>query len=234
MERYRNLICPDRRSESRGNGCRMFFAMAAACTAVFIISACGAGNASSSAASAGSPAAPAGVSGSLPSGGAGSGAPVAPGSGSAPAPGSGSPLGPGAGPGSPSAPASQYLEALNPVSNSGDLNTGNVEVNGQNYASSVYLYLNPGPASVSFNLGRQWRALDATVGVSDDSPENQKVQFQIFADQRLIYNHIFELGQSQHITLNVTNVLRLELVATLASTYAGGTNAVWGNANLTG
>ena len=75
--------------------------------------------------------------------------------------------------------------------------------------------------------------LDATVGVSDDSPQNQKVQFQVFADQRLIYNHVFELGQSQRITLNVTNVLRLELVATLASAYVGGTNAVWGNANLT-
>jgi NPCBM/NEW2 domain len=211
----------------------MFSAVAAACIAVFIISACGAGGASSSAASAGSPAAPAVVSGSLPNGGAGSGAPVAPGSGSAPAPGSGSPLAPGAGSGSPSAPASQYLEALNPVANSGDLNTGNVEVNGQNYANSVYLYLNPGPASVSFNLGRQWRTLDTTVGVSDDSPENQKVQFQVFADQRLIYNHIFELGQSRRITLNVTNVLRLELVATLSSAYVGQTNAVWGNANLT-
>jgi hypothetical protein len=45
--------------------------------------------------------------------------------------------------------------------------------------------------------------------LSDDSPENEKVQFQIFADQRSIYNHVFELGQSQQINLNVSGVLRL-------------------------
>ena len=86
---------------------------------------------------------------------------------------------------------------------------------------------------MSYNLGRQWRHLEATVGLSDDSPENEKVQFQIFADQRSIYNHVFELGQSQQINLKVSGVLRLELVATLASAYVGETEAVWGNANLT-
>ena len=86
---------------------------------------------------------------------------------------------------------------------------------------------------MSYNLGRQWRHLEATVGLSDDSPENEKVQFQIFADQRSIYNHVFELGQSQQINLNVSGVLRLELVATLTSAYVADTEAVWGDANLT-
>jgi hypothetical protein len=141
-------------------------------------------------------------------------------------------------PGSPSASspsqavASQYLAALNPVSGSGDLFTGSTEVNGQYFADSVYLDLNPGPGNVSYNLGRQWRDLEATVGLSDDSPENGNVQFQVFADGRSIYNHVFQLGQSQQITLNVTGVLRLELAATLASAYVGQTEAVWGNASL--
>jgi hypothetical protein len=128
--------------------------------------------------------------------------------------------------------ASQYLAALNPVSGSGDLFTGSTEVNGQYFADSVYLDLNPGPGNVSYNLGRQWRDLEATVGLSDDSPENGNVQFQVFADGRSIYNHVFQLGQSQQITLNVTGVLRLELAATLASAYVGQTEAVWGNASL--
>ena len=105
-------------------------------------------------------------------------------------------------------------------------------MNGKYYANSVYLSVNPGPANVSYNLGRQWRELDATVGLSDDSPENEKVQFQVLADDRTIYNGVFELGQSRQISLNVTGVLRLELVATLASPLAGQTNAVWGNASL--
>src|ERR1039457_5093466 len=129
--------------------------------------------------------------------------------------------------------ASEYLDALNPVSGSGNLFTGSVEVNGLYYANSVYLDLNPGPGNVSYNLGRQWRHLEATVGLSDDSPENEKVQFQIFADQRSIYNHVFELGQSQQINLNVSGVLRLELVATLTSAYVADTEAVWGDVNLT-
>lgn len=101
-------------------------------------------------------------------------------------------------------------------------------------ANSVILYLNPGPDSVSYNLERQWRHLAATVGLSDDSPENEKVQFQAFADGRLIYDHVFQLGQSQQVTLDVAGVLRLDLVATLASALVAQTEAVWGNANLTG
>src|ERR1035441_6483554 len=193
----------------------MIRALAVACTTAFIVSACGGGSTSSSAQAARSSA----------SATAARSAPPSPTPGSAPAP--------------PSVPspsqsiASEYLDALNPVSGSGNLFTGSVEVNGQYYANSVYLDLNPGPGNVSYNLGRQWRHLEATVGLSDDSPENEKVQFQIFADQRSIYNHVFELGQSQQINLNVSGVLRLELVATLTSAYVADTEAVWGDANLT-
>lgn len=195
--------------------------LAAAVTTALAVSACG-GSTSSSAQATSSPTASTPLTSS-----AGPGS--SPASASAP-PASASP--------SPSAPSpsqavsSQYLDALNPVSGSGDLFTGSAEVNGQQCANSVYLDLNPGPGNVSYNLGRQWRDLAATVGLSDDSPENEKVQFQIFADGRSIYNHVFVLGQSQQINLNVSGVLRLELVGTLASAYVGQTEAVWGNANL--
>jgi len=69
--------------------------------------------------------------------------------------------------------------------------------------------------------------------LSDASPQNEKIQFQVFADQRQIYNGFFELGQSKQINLNVSGVLRLELVATLASAYVSQADAIWGNANLT-
>jgi hypothetical protein len=121
---------------------------------------------------------------------------------------------------------------MTPVSDSGETNTGSTHVNGQYFAESVYLSLNPGPANVSYNLERQWHSLQATVGLSDDSPEAEKVRFQVIADQRIIYDHTFVLGQSQQINLNVSGVLRLELVATLASDYVADTSAVWGNANL--
>jgi len=71
-----------------------------------------------------------------------------------------------------------------------------------------------------------------TVGLSDDSTANENVQFQLRADGRVIYTHTFALGQSEHVTIDVTGVLRLELDATLVSNYAGGVNAVWGSAEL--
>ncbi len=131
-----------------------------------------------------------------------------------------------------SAPASQHLGDLTPVAGSGSLFNGAPEVNGQVYPNSIYLALNPGPASVEYNLGRQWRKLDVTVGLSDDSTANQNVQFQLRADGRVIYTRTFALGQSQHVKIDVSGVLRFELDATLVSNYAGEVNAVWGSAEL--
>jgi NPCBM/NEW2 domain len=118
------------------------------------------------------------------------------------------------------------------VSNSGDLFNGSVEVNGRFYPNSIILYLNPGPADVEYNLGRQWQSLEATVGLQDDSSANEDIDFQIFADGRSIYDHRFTLGQSRSIMLNVAGVLRLQLVATLVSGYVGPAQAVWGDADL--
>jgi hypothetical protein len=119
------------------------------------------------------------------------------------------------------------------VSDSGSLYTGGAEVNGQFCSNSVILYLNPGPASVAYNLGKQWRSLEATVGLRDDSADNQKFQFQALADGHIIYSHEFGLGQSRQVTLNVAGTLRLELVVTIASDYVGPAYAIWGSATLT-
>jgi hypothetical protein len=130
-----------------------------------------------------------------------------------------------------SAPTSQYLSNLDSIANSGWLLTGTPEVNGRYYPNSVVQYLDPGPDTVSYNLGRQWRALDMTLGLSDKSTENQTVQFQLVADGRTIYTANFTLGQSRHVTLNVTGALRLDLTATLLGD-AGGEYADWCGAEL--
>ena len=217
-----------------GGSARRYRRPAAALAAVLaavVISGCGGGGTASAGQAVKNPSdPPAATSSGSPDLGAASG--------SAPASSEAAPSGPALSGSAPAAsgsqgPTSQYLQAMNPVADSGNLSTGSTEVNGKYYASSVILSVNPGPANASYNLGRQWRRLNATVGVSDDSPENEKVQFQIIADDRIIYNGVLELGQSKKLSLNVTNVLRLELVATLASPSAGETNAVWGNAEIT-
>ncbi len=88
------------------------------------------------------------------------------------------------------------------------------------------------PTSPSSNQ-RQWRTLRATVGLRDDSPQNEKYEFQVFADGHPIYSHLLALGQSQNITLNIAGVLRLELRATLSSSaFFGEAYGVWGNVRL--
>jgi hypothetical protein len=191
---------------------RIIPALAAGCTLAFIVSACGGGNTSNAAQATGR-AFPVATASAVTASPAQEQSP----SGSAASQGS----------------ASQYLASLDEVGGSGDTFTGSSEVNGQTYANSVALDVDPGPANVSYNLGRQWSYLQATLGLSDSSPENEQIQFQIVADQRTIYSHVFDLGQSQQINLNVTGVLRLELIATEVSSYVGQTGAVWGNAELT-
>jgi hypothetical protein len=210
---------------------RIIPALAAGCTVALIVSACGGGSTSNAGAGTGhaSPVATESTVGPSPS------ADPAPqgtsGSASA-APSATEDVSPSGSAASPTG-ATQFLANLDQVAGSGDTDTGSAEVNGQTYANSVYLEVNPGPSDVSYNLGRQWNHLLVTLGLSDNSPENEEIQFQILADQRTIYNHVFALGQSQLVNLNVTGVLRLELIATEVSSYVGQTEAVWGNAELT-
>ncbi len=74
-----------------------------------------------------------------------------------------------------------------------------------------------------------------TLGPRDDSAENQDVQFQFAADGRAICTRTFALGQSQHVTLDVTGMLRLDITRTEVSTaYAGPVYAIGGNAMVPG
>jgi hypothetical protein len=137
-------------------------------------------------------------------------------------------------PSASNAPAPQYLSDLDSVANSGWLLTGTPEVNGRYYTHTVVQYLTgPGTATVSYNLGRQWRALDMTLGLSDKSAENVQVQFQVTADGRTLYTGNFALGQSRHVRLNVTNVLRLDLASTqLTDNNYDGVYPDWCSAEL--
>jgi hypothetical protein len=89
-----------------------------------------------------------------------------------------------------------------------------------------------GPHQVEYNLGRHWKHLQATVGLRDDSATNAQVRMDAFGDERPLYSHVFALGQSDQMNLDVSGVLRLRLVATLTSTPNGHATPVWGEARL--
>lgn len=129
---------------------------------------------------------------------------------------------------------SQYLSNLHNVADSGMVFFGNGEVNGHHFRNSVVQVLDGEADSVSYDLGREWRALDVTLGLIPGSSGSGFVEFQVTADNRVIYTGDVAPGQSRHVRLNVTGVARLDLTSTMKSD--GGTTvnfaSDWGSAKL--
>ena len=130
------------------------------------------------------------------------------------------------------APTSQYLSSLASIDSSGSFLAGDFEVNGRHYPHSVIQFLDPGPDSVSYDLGRRWRTLDMTLGLSDSSTGSGIARFQVTADKRLIYTGNFTLGQSRNVRLNVVGVARVDLTTTLVSGDTGSAYPAWSSAEL--
>ena len=131
----------------------------------------------------------------------------------------------------PAGGASQqvYLADMRPVN--GYVSTDDAEVNGKPLAHTVLIGVGD---EVEYNLGRQWRQLQATVGLRDDSGSSIQVRFEAFGDGRPLYSRVFMLGQSEQINLDVTEVLRLRLVNTVTAHPELGSTAAWGSAHVIG
>jgi NPCBM/NEW2 domain len=125
------------------------------------------------------------------------------------------------------------LVDLGPVSYDGYYNIGDAVLNGNDYPSSVILDVTSGKASVAYNLQRHWRSLETSLGLRDDSSQNERCKFQVFADGKLIYSQIFTIGHSQHISLNVAGVFRIEFRTIPVDPSNEVAYGVLGNAHLT-
>jgi hypothetical protein len=90
--------------------------------------------------------------------------------------------------------------------------------------------------SVSYNIGRQWRTLDMTLELDSRSGSTGAVteQFQVTADNRVLYTGNVRSGQSLHVRLTVAGVSQLDLSNSLVSGSANGVSPVWDNAELLG
>jgi hypothetical protein len=128
------------------------------------------------------------------------------------------------------APKSQYLSNLDSVASSGSFFAGDIEMNGHHYPHSVTQIL--GPGSISYDLGHRWRTLDVTLELSGSSTGDEVVQFQVKADNRIIFRGDITLGHSRHVRLNVVGVARLGLATTLVSGTTGSASPVWSSAEL--
>jgi hypothetical protein len=117
--------------------------------------------------------------------------------------------------------AALYLERLRSVAVDGDVDSGvRTDIDGQTYLRSVAGEVRSGwrsTASIEYNLSRDFDALVATLGYQDDQPADGRVRFEVFADNRKVYEQDLGLGTAIDLDLDTTGVLRLRLEWTLLS-----------------
>lgn len=118
----------------------------------------------------------------------------------------------------PKPPESVLLTSLPVVQRSADVHLGAASINGRHYGDSVIyrcsLFANEPRGSISFNLGLDYRHLQTTVGVLDDAADSSQVGvFQVLLDGAVREEVTVKQGQPRALTIDVTDVLRLQLLA---------------------
>src|SRR6266511_601947 len=105
-----------------------------------------------------------------------------------------------------------YLADLEPTQSSRLASTDEANINGKTFVHNVLFYACCDPASADYDLGRHYRRLEATLGVTDKAPADARSTFEVFLDGRKAYTATAGLGKPARLSLDVTGVLRLHLV----------------------
>ena len=108
-------------------------------------------------------------------------------------------------------------------------------INGQQYSLGAYGYGEPNkspPAEIDFNLSRSFKTFTGRIGVIDSSPATCTAEIQVIADGRTVVDDSFSLGQSQDLSLDVTDVLRLQVIV-VKSAPIGSCQGGLGNPTVT-
>jgi NPCBM/NEW2 domain len=107
---------------------------------------------------------------------------------------------------------------------------GSVSVNGMQYTHTVQQWA--GDTTSSINLGRKASQFQATIGIRDDAQTSVQAQFFLEDEtgKQVFRSNILKYGESQDVSVPVSDVLRLTLRVKAASQVWG--YAVWGDARL--
>jgi hypothetical protein len=125
-------------------------------------------------------------------------------------------LGPPNGTEMPKGPDSALLSHLQELSRSADVRIGPADINNRLYSDSVIHrcrdFAQSSRGSISFNLRRNYRRFEATVGVLDDATEREQVGvFRILVDGRLVKEATAQHGDPRVLKVDVSDVLHLQL-----------------------
>lgn len=128
-------------------------------------------------------------------------------------------------------PVTRFLEAFTPVA--GSPSTGVIDISGVPTPRALYDYSCYDP-TFEYDLGRDFRQFQATLGISDNSPTDERTRFEVFLDGTS--SGVFDLGfgESVPITIDTTGTLRLTLVATQLVGDCNDGLTIWGDARVLG
>jgi serine/threonine protein kinase len=109
-------------------------------------------------------------------------------------------------------PVTAYVDELTAIS--GDLQAGPMDVTGKTlpHAMSAGICAYSNPSSNSYDLGKHYERLVATLGQADNSTLTTAVGLvEIFADGRKVFAQNVTFGKTVALDVDVTDVLRLEV-----------------------
>ncbi|MFE0689305.1 protein kinase [Streptomyces xiamenensis] len=110
------------------------------------------------------------------------------------------------------APPVSPLVELEPVEMPYGIMREPAHIDGREYQDSLTFSSCVLEGPVSYNLGRSWTSLEFTAGLHDASVE-ESVRFTVRADGEPLVSETLTLGDADSFTLDVTDVLRLEIEA---------------------
>ncbi len=130
-------------------------------------------------------------------------------------------------------PVVTYLADIGPVN--GDVGSDTVSVNGVRYTHAISWYASCNNTQiVEYDLGKDFRRLQTTIGVTDDSDSSGAVATEIYLDDRRLAAKTTSLGKTATVSLDVTQGLRLRIQSRRTSCTDHGINVVFGDAQLLG
>jgi hypothetical protein len=100
-----------------------------------------------------------------------------------------------------------------------------LELKGKFYAKGLYAH---SQSSYVFDLRQRWKAFTATVGLRDGATQNGSAVFVVRGDGKVLYQSpVLREGQSADVTVDVSNVKKLELAADGGQGHIHNSWAIW-------
>jgi hypothetical protein len=124
-------------------------------------------------------------------------------------------------------PDELHLASEQPVNEDSDYRSTLATVNAEDYDEALTVEVPCGDVTTEFDLGRAYEEFETTVGLTDDSDSGAEVVFTVIGDGEQLETKTLGLGEDAELSVDVTGVLRLELVSAESPCEGETATAAW-------